>query len=189
MLLDLIKETRSYRRFAEEESIDDSQLENLINHARLSASAANLQPLKYRIVNTKEECEKTFKCLGWAGYLKDWDGPKKGERPSAYIIILRDIKGSRNVSWDAGIASQSILLAATESGLGGCIFASIQKERLMDALKIPETMEIELVIALGLPIEKVVLEDVNSDGNIKYWRDKNGVHHVPKRRLEDIIIK
>jgi len=189
MLLELIKQNRSYRRFYEDERIAETELEGLVNLARFSASAANLQPLKFRLVTSKQECEKTFKCLGWAGYLSDWPGPKVGERPATYIVVIRDIKGSRNVSWDAGIACQSILLGAIEKGWGGCIFAAIQKEELQKALQLPENMEIQLVIALGKPKERVILEEVGSDGDIRYWRDDNKTHHVPKRKLQDIIIK
>jgi nitroreductase len=164
-------------------------LKEVVNLARLSASAANLQPLKFRLVTSKQECEKVYKCLGWAGYLNDWLGPKPGERPAAYIVILRDIKGSRNVSWDTGIACQSMLLGAVEKGWGGCILASIKKEKMHEYLQIPENMEIQLVVALGKPKEKVVVEEVGPDGDIRYWRDDKEVHHVPKRKLQDIIIK
>jgi nitroreductase len=189
MLLELVKQNRSYRRFFEDERITETELKELVNLARLSASAANLQPLKFRLVVSKTECEKTYQCLGWAGYLSDWPGPKVGERPAAYVVIVRDIKGSRNVSWDAGIACQSMLLGAAEKGWGGCIFASIQKENLQKALSLPENMEIQLVVALGKPQEKVVLEEVGDDGDIRYWRDEQDTHHVPKRKLQDIIIK
>jgi hypothetical protein len=45
-----------------------------------------------------------------------------------------------------------------------------------------------LVLALGKPKETVVLETVGPEGDVKYWRDEQSVHHVPKRRLEDIIV-
>jgi nitroreductase len=188
MLKKLIKKNRSYRRFYEREKIDIRTLKALIELARLSASSANLQPLKYFLSYTPEINQKIFPCLKWAGYLRDWQGPSEGERPSAYIIILGDTSISKSFGYDAGIAAQSILLGATERGLGGCIVASVEREKLRESLKIPEHLEILLVIALGKPKEKVVIEIVGKDGNIKYWRDKKSVHHVPKRALKDIII-
>lgn len=189
MFKDLIFKNRSYRRFYEDENINNSFLSELVNFARLSASGANKQPLKYIISTNRDINEKIFSCLAWAAYLKDWNGPEKGERPNAYIIILGDKEISTSFGCDHGIAAQSILLGAVEKGYGGCIIGSIKKEDLSRLLMIPDKYEILLVIALGKPKEKVIIEEISSDGDIKYYRDENGVHHVPKRKLEDIIIK
>jgi len=188
MLKKLIQKNRSYRRFYGDEKISVKTLKSFIEFARLSASSANLQPLKYSLSCTHKTNQKIFPCLKWAGYLKDWPGPSEGERPSAYIVILGDTSISKSFGYDAGIAAQSILLGATEKGLGGCIVASIERENLRESLKIPEHLEILFVIALGKPKEKIVIETVDKDGDIKYWRDKKSVHHVPKRALKDIII-
>ncbi len=188
MLKDLIKKNRSYRRFYEDFKVDLETLEELIDLARLSASGGDLQSLKYILSYEKDKNELIFSTLGWARYLKDWPGPQEGERPSAYIIILNDTEISKNYWCDPGIAAQSILLGATEKGLGGCIFASINRDKLRVALKIEERYEILYVLVIGKPKEKVVLEEVGPDGDIKYWRDEQGVHHVPKRPLKEIII-
>ena len=188
MLKDLILKNRSYRRFYQEVAIEHETLRELVDLARLSASGANRQPLKYILACDPEKNALIFPNLAWAAYLKDWPGPSEGERPSAYIIILGDTEISQQFFCDHGIAAQSILLGATDKGWGGCIIASIQKDGLRQALKIPPRYEIMLVIALGKPKEKVVIESVGTDGDIKYWRDSDTVHHVPKRSLEDIII-
>lgn len=188
MLKDLILQNRSYRRFREKHKIDPQILTDLVDCARLSASASNKQPLKYILSFTKDMNEQIFPHLRWAGYLKDWAGPQPGERPAAYIVILGDTSISQNFYCDHGIAAQSILLAATEKELGGCIVASIEKDNLRKAIKIPAHLEILLVIALGKPGEKIVLEKVNKDHGIEYWRDEQDVHHVPKRALQEIII-
>ncbi len=189
MLKELIRKNRSVRRFYEEYYISLETIEDLIDLARLSPSAANLQPLKYIISNTPERNEEIFLHLSWAGYLKDWPGPEKGERPSAYIIILGDTEITTNFSCDHGIAAQSILLGARELGLGGCIIGAINRKGLAKALNIPKRYEILLVIALGKPKEEVVIEEIAPGESIKYWRDEKGVHHVPKRRLRDIILQ
>ena len=187
MIRDLIVKNRSYRRFHQNHKIETFLLEDLIDLARLSPSAANLQRLRFKICNEEEDNEKVFSTLSWAGYLKDWNGPKIGERPSGYIIILSTEKDIEKVACDAGIACQSILLGAVGSELRGCIFASVKKEKLQKLLKIPKEYTICYVIALGKPKENIKLEHVEND-DIKYWRDKNGTHHVPKRKLKDIII-
>lgn len=188
MIEELIKQNRSFRRFYQDEPVSLDTLKWLVNLARLSASAANLQPLKYFPANDPAKNAAIFSCLAWAGYLKDWPGPREGERPAAYLIILGDTEITKNVGCDHGIAAQSILLGAREKGLGGCMIGSIQKDRLRELFKISEKYDILLVVALGKPKEEVVLEEVASGGSIKYWRDDRGIHHVPKRRLEDIIL-
>jgi nitroreductase len=188
MIRDLILRNRSYRRFYEEVDIKLDTLREIVDLTRLSASARNRQPLKYILSCESKRNSLIFPHLAWAGYLTDWSGPSEGERPSAYIVILGDTEISRFVNYDAGIAAQSILLGATEKGLGGCMIASIDREGLRKVLDIPPRYEILLVLALGKPKETVVIETVGSSGDTKYWRDGKGVHHVPKRPLDDIII-
>ena len=188
MLRDLVIQNRSCRRFHQEVPIELETLKELVDLARLSASAGNRQPLKYILSCDPKKNDLIFSHLGWAAQLKDWPGPSEGERPSAYIIILGDTEISKNFQCDHGIAAQSILLGAREKGLGGCILGGIQKEGLRKALEIATQYEILFVLAIGEPKETVVIETVGTDGNTKYWRDSDNVHHVPKRRLEDIII-
>lgn len=188
MIKDIIEKNRSYRRFDQNHAIDRNTLKELVDLARLSASAGNLQPLKYLLSCEKERNAMIFENLAWAGYLKEWPGPSEGQRPSGYIIILLDTEIAKSPNCDHGIASQSILLGAVEKGLGGCIIASVQREKIRQALNIPGRYEILLVIALGKPVEKVVIEEVKPDGDVKYWHEEDGSHHVPKRKLGDIII-
>lgn len=189
MLRDLIEKNRSYRRFREDVPVGPEVLRDLVGLARLSASAGNLQPLKYILSWEPKKNRLIFPCLAWAAYLKDWPGPGKGEQPPAYIIVLGDTAVSKTFGCDHGIAAQNILLGAVERGLGGCMIASIQRNQLRDALKIPARFEILLAIALGSPMEEVTIEDTGDQGGIEYFRDENGVHHVPKRRLEEIILR
>ena len=188
MIEALVRQNRSCRRFYEDQPVSRETLLWLVNLARLSASTANLQPLKYALSWEPEKNAAIFATLAWAGYLKDWPGPGVGERPAAYLVILGDKDIAANVGCDHGIAAQSILLGAREKGLGGCMIGSIKRDQLRLALGLPERYDILLVIALGRPREEVVIDEVGPDGNIKYWRDEKGVHHVPKRPLAEIII-
>jgi nitroreductase len=187
-LKDLVLKTRSYRRFDETKRISYDILKGLVGLARLSASGANRQPLKYLIYNTREDCENVFPSVVWAAYLKDWDGPAPGERPAGYIVILGDRTITETFGVDHGIAAQSIMLGATEAGFGGCMIASIKRDQLRSVLNIPGKYDILLILALGKPVEEVILEEIR-DNDVKYWRDSNGRHHVPKRPLDELIIK
>ncbi|WP_430813258.1 nitroreductase family protein [Carboxylicivirga sp. RSCT41] len=187
MLKDLILKNRSYRRFHQDELVELETLHELVDLARLSPSARNAQPLKYFLSNSPELNDKIFPHLSWAGYLKDWPGPEKGEQPAAYIILLNDTEISANYFCDDGIASQSILLGAVEKGLGGCIIGSLNRLQLQRELRLSDNLKIVHIIALGKPKEEVQVEEMKED-NIKYWRDVQQVHHVPKRDLKDIIV-
>lgn len=186
---DLIRKNRSTRRFHQDSVISHEVLRDLVELARLSASGANLQPLKFLLSSDREKNETIFPHLAWAGYLKDWEGPEEGERPSAYIVILGDTEISKSFGCDHGIAAQSMMLGAVEKGFGGCMIGAVKREGLREALEIPARYEILLVLALGKPTEEVVIDRLPPDGSIKYWRDEAGVHHVPKRLLDEIILE
>jgi len=188
MIDDLIKNTRSFRRFDENVIIERKTLEDLIDLARHSASARNIQPLKYILSCDPETNGKIFSTLKFAAALKDWDGPTEGERPAAYIIVLGDTAISTNFWCDHGIAAQNIMLGARDRDLGGCMIASINQPKLRELLSIPDRYEILLVLAIGKPAETVVIEPMPSDGSASYWRDEQSIHHVPKRPLNEVIL-
>jgi len=188
MILDLIKENRSYRRFDEAKPILRTQLETMIEAARISPCAANLQTLRFYISATPATNQAIYPHIKWAGYLRYWDGPVEGERPAAFILVLAPRGSSQFHHTDSGIAAQSILLTATEMNFGGCIIASLDKEAVHHNLSLPEDYSIVMAIALGVPAEKVTLDDVVDPDDIEYWRDDEDVHHVPKRALKDILI-
>lgn len=187
-LKELVLQTRSYRRFHQTTPISLDTLRELVDLARQAASGANFQPLKYVLVANAALNARVLPCTRWAGYLKDWSGPAEGERPAAYVVILGDTKLGREFDIDLGIAAQTIMLAATERGLGGCMIGSLDRDALREVLEVPDQYKILLVLALGQPAETVVLEPVGPDGNIRYYRDANDVHHVPKRTLTEIIV-
>ena len=188
MFRELVTANRSYRRFLESETISRQTLLELIDLARLSPSGANKQALRYYVSCDAKQNERVFDALAWAAYFRDWAGPVAGERPSGYIVIVQDQANKMVSGIDYGIAAQTILLGAVEKGLGGCMIGNINKPKLEDALNIPENFEILLVIALGKPKEIELIDEIESDGDIKYWRDAEQVHHVPKRKLKDIVL-
>ena len=187
-LKELVERNRSYRRFHQEVAIPEQCLLELVDLGRLSASAGNNQPLRYMLVATPERCQLLFDKLAWAAYLKDWPGPAEGERPSAYILMLSDAEVKHPMGLDHGFAAQSILLGAVEKGLGGCVIGAFNHAALRAEFGIPERYEPLLVLALGKPKEQVVIDCAGPEDEIRYWRDEHQIHHVPKRRLADIIL-
>lgn len=189
---EIIARTRTFRRFVEKETINTATLHELIDLARLGGSARNGQPWQYMIANSPKFCEKIFPYLGWAGYLTEWKGPIEGERPSAYILCLLNknrLKGPESeAQFDLGIASQNMLLGAMEKRIGGCRIGAFNA-KLASLFKLPDHLQLSLVIALGKPRETVIIEECTGEDDIRYWRDEHGVHHVPKRSLESCLVE
>lgn len=186
---ELLIRTRSYRRFQENRAIDEQTLIELVDLARYCPSAGNRQPLKYMISATPEKNARIFPYLRWAAALTEWSGPGEGERPSGYIVILGDIGLAARFGHDAGIVAQSIMLAAMEKGIAGCMIASIDQEGLRQSIQPRKHLEVLLVLALGYAKETVVLEDGFQPDERPYWRDPQGTHHVPKRSLSEVLVE
>ncbi len=183
---DLAEENRSVRRFREDEKITEQQLLTFIDSARLAPCGANLQLLRFTPVTERRHCLRIFPALKWAGYLENWNGPEEGERPPAYIIIHAPIGERRHIPVDAGIAAAYIVLTARESGYGSCMIMSFDGKLLEEAAGTPDGYLPFLIIALGMPGEETVLEE--ADGDIRYYRDAQDRHHVPKIALDDLIV-
>lgn len=175
---------RSIRRF-QQKPIKLEILKKMVNTGRLAPSAANLQPLEFFIVNEKNLCDQIFETICWAGYIKPKWTPAVNERPSAYIVVLVNNEKNPWYLRDVSFATQNIVLFAESLNIGSCILCNINKESIRKILNIPNNIIIDSLIALGYKAEKSVVEDYS--GSIEYWRDKNEVLHVPKRKIEDII--
>ncbi len=175
---------RTIRKY-KQRAVPKEILVKCVDAARLSPSGANLQPLKYVIINNGELLKKVFKTLRWAGYLPDYQ-PSIEEMPMAYIVILLDQKVANSYGHDAGIAAMSISMVAYDEGLGSCILGAIDRKQLEKILNIHDNLNIVLVIALGYPAEKPV-PDKMKNGDQKYWLDEKEVLHVPKKEFEDIV--
>lgn len=186
---ELVTKCRSYRRFDGNCPVTKDTVLELLELTCYVPSAKNLQPLKYIAVCDPGVAAALYASLSWAAYLTEWPGPIEGERPQAYIVMLGDLTISHDVICDSGIAAQTILLGATALGLGGCMIGSFKRKKIRELLKIPDTLSLLMVIALGKPVETVVIDQMADHDSVRYFRDVNGIHHVPKRVVDDIVLK
>lgn len=179
---------RTIRRFKQKQ-IPESDLIRLVNAARLSPSAANLQPLEFIIINNKVIRNKIFAHLRWAGYIAPYGVPPANKRPVAYIAILvnRNKAQPKYVAYDVGAAAQSILLAAWEQGIGGCWMQAINRRRIRQILNIAQHNCLDSIISLGFRAESPIIEKYKT--SVKYWKDKRGILHVPKRDIIEVLHK
>ena len=190
MLKDLVKSSRSIRSFKADSVITENMLMEICSIARDCPAAMNLQPLKYRLVTKKEELDQMLENTRWAASLEQ-KLPPKGHAPSGYIVICHDtnITPQKPIFMiDVGIVAQTMMLAARERGLGGCMIGSAKEEVIRNILSLPESLVPVLVLGLGVPDETIILTDAE-DGNVKYYRDENNIHYVPKRPIDELIIK
>lgn len=189
--LDMVKKNRSYRGFDESRRISREELLELVECARLTPSAANRQPLKYDLIWQPEEVSAVLKLTRWAAALPERHLPDPGKGPTAFIVMLQEtewVKEAAACQRDIGIAAQTLLLAATEKGLGGLMIGNFDRAGLENLRQYPEHLVPQLVIALGKPDERIVLTEAETNGPVSYYRDEQDVHYVPKRRLDDIVI-
>jgi nitroreductase len=176
---------RTIRKFIQK-PVPKEILKRCVDAARMSPQGANIQPLKYIIVDEKELLPQVFSTLTWARNILGYKHASN-EVPTAYIVILLDTKIRDQPGHDAGIAAMSISMVAYDEGLGSCMLGSVDRPKLKETLNIPDALQIILVVALGYPLEKS--KSVELKGNdTKYWFDSEGILNVPKRRLEDIVV-
>lgn len=188
---ELVKRNRSFRGYDESYRFTKEQLEDYVDTTRYTASSVNMQPLKYFIAYEKEMVDTIQKMTKWARALPDLNLPYVGKRPTGFIVVCQDINISLNTGRfmkDVGIVAQTILLQATEEGLGGCMIGNFKKEEVMETLKLDDNLVPLLIIALGKPDEEIVITEIPESGSTNYYRDKEDVHYVPKRSLGDILI-
>jgi nitroreductase len=187
-LEEIVHKRRTIRRF-KQKPISVETLKKLVDFARVAPMARNVQALEFIIVENAEMRKKLFPLVSWAGSLPvDQRTPEKGREPTAYIIVLVNTKIKNvYVDFDVGAAVENILLGAVNFGIGTCWMGAINFKRIRKLFEIPEHYDLKQVISLGHPDEESVMETYKD--SFKYWKDADGKMHVPKRELDDIILK
>ena len=191
MIFDLVKKNRSYRGYNHSRKISEAELKELVECARLCASSVNVQPLKYYMAWEEDEVARIQAHTAWAKGLPDLTLPHPGKEPTAFIIICQDLdiaKSETRHQRDVGVVAQTMLLAAVEKGLGGCMIGNFSPKRVSEELSFPENLVPKLIVAFGEPDETVIIKEVRNGESVNYYRDENDVHYVPKRRLEDVAV-
>lgn len=183
-----VEQARSCRRFVENDPLDMADLEWLVECARLTPCARNQQVLRYSLVTAGPVRDALFAKTAWAAALKDWGGPRPGERPTAFIVVSLPVDAGRLTWVDLGIAVQTMQLAASSRAWGCCILASFDAETCRALCQIPEGLAPHLVLGLGKAAETRVVAPVPDSGSLAYWRDSAGVHHVPKLSRDQLVI-
>lgn len=191
MFKDLVKQNRSCRGYDKNRKVTFEELSEFVDYARLAPSSANIQPLKYYLVHEQEEVKKVQLLTMWAGGLPELHLPHAGMYPTAFVVICQDLTISKSIPQfqkDVGIVAQTMLLAATEAGLSGCMIGNFGTDKIQKTLGIEAHLSPVLVVAFGKKEENIILTEVEEGDSTKYYRDSEDTHYVPKRKLEDIIV-
>lgn len=184
----LVRQARSRRRYLHAEPVSPELVMGLVDLARQAPSGMNAQPLRYRLVIEPGECEQVFQCTNWAKGLRTGPAPTPAERPTAWVIILSSQPTTFDPGVDVGIAAQTINLGANAAGFSTCMLASVDRARVAAALGIPASLKVELVMSIGRAGEQVRMEEFVPGVQMPYWRTPDQIHHVPKRRLADVLV-
>ena len=191
MFMDLVKSSRSWRGYDETRKLTRQELAAFVDCARFAPSSVNRQPFQYYLACEQAQLDLIQPLTGWARALPEKRLPYPGKRPTGFIVICQNTLWDADLSRyqrDVGIAAQTILLAATEAGLGGIMIGNFSPAKLSEALRLPAHLTPMLILALGKPDEEIVLTEAAPGESLKYYRDENDVHYVPKRRLEYVIL-
>lgn len=181
----LLQRNRSYRGYDNKFVVRNDQLRSIIETATLCPSARNQQVLRFRPV-LSDEADKVLKHIRLGGALPELHLPFEGSEPRAFVVICSTVEESKYVDIDLGIVAQTMLLRATELGLGGICIGAFDHAEIREALQLP--YEPLLVLAIGRPDERIELEPCHEGDSLTYYRE-GGVHYVPKICVDDLIIK
>ena len=185
---ELVTKCRNYRRFDGTVPVSEGMVRELVELACYAPSVSNLQPLKYIAICDPSLVAALYPCLSLTDSPADCPGLAENDSPRAFIVMLGDFSVSSDFAFDSGIAAQTMLLGATASGLGGFISGFLEPEKVRKLLKIPESFSILMAIALGKPVGTVVIDQMGDDDSVCCFRDANGIHHVPKRVVDDVLL-
>lgn len=191
MIRDLAVKSRSYRGYDESRRVSREELLELVDCARFAPSSVNRQPFQYLLVWKKEDVDRLQPLTGWARALPDLKLPHSGHCPAAFIVICQNTEWDPDLKRylrDVGAVAQTMLLAATEAGLGGIMIGNFSPDRVARAMELPQTVVPMLIVAIGKPDEKIVITEIENGQSTKYYRDEQDTHYVPKRKLEDIVL-
>lgn len=187
-MMEFLRSRRTYRRFAQR-AVAPEILTEAVDAAHIASCGANRQTVRYCIVESPAAVAAVQPLVHWAAYLPREQGtPQPDEQPTAFIAILQDdrLPGANDV--DIGLALGSLTAAAWAHGVGSCIMGAIDRPELTKLLGLPEGLRLCYMVALGYPTHESHLVEIQ-DGSVKYYLDENRNYCVPKRGMEEILIK
>ena len=187
-MLEFLRTRRTYRRFAQK-AVPQDVVDDIVEAVRLSSCGANRQAVRLVVVNKPEAVAKVQPLVKWAAYLPPEQGtPKADELPTLYVAVVQDTSIPGDLATDTGIALANMNLAAWDKGVGSCIMGAIGRPALTRLLALPDGVRLCYMVALGYPTHASKLVEMQ-DGSVKYYLDENRGYCVPKRSMDEVLLK
>lgn len=187
-MMEFLRSRRTYRRFAQR-AVPHEILTEAVDAARMASCGANRQTVRYIVVESADAVAAVQPLVHWAAYLPPEQGtPKADELPTAFIAVLQDdnLPGASDV--DVGLALGSLTAAAWAHGVGSCIMGAIDRPALKELLALPEGVRLCYMVAFGYPTHESHLVEMQ-DGSVKYYLDADRNYCVPKRGMDEVLLK
>lgn len=182
----LLRKNRSHRAFDTSYTVAKRQLEAIVSVNDKLPSGRNAQTLRFRLLDAPGGGEDFCRFLHLGGYLPELHLPVPGTEPKAFIVVCSTESESPIVNIDLGISLQSMALKAVEIGLNALIVKAFNRQEIKEALGLP--LDPLAVLAIGKGTERIVLDEVHTGSDLRYYRDADGTHHVPKIAVPDLLI-
>lgn len=182
----LLHKTRSYRGYDKSYVVTMEELMKIVSVNSLLSSARNQQALRFKLITKDSGAELIIPEIHLGGGLPDERLPKPGTEPEAFVVVCGIKEEERYLDMDLGISLQSMALRATEMGLASCIIGAFDRDKVQTVLHLEHKPLV--ILAVGKGAESIFLKPVAEGESLKYYR-KDGVHYVPKLRIEDLILK
>ena len=168
-IMEFLKTRRTYRRF-EQKPVEPAIAREIMEAARIASCGANRQTLKYVLVQSPEMVAKM------------------DETPVLFVAVCQDESLPGCNDTDTGLALANMTDAAWAHGVGSCIMGAIDRPAIKELLGLGENLRLHSVVAFGYPTHKSHLVAMQN-GNVKYYLDDARDYCVPKRPMEEILLK
>ena len=181
----LFEKNRSYRGYNKDYLVTKDMLKRIVNVNTKIASGKNQQVLRFKLVTKGEEADFVLKNIKLGGMLPELHLPYEGTEPEAFIIVCTSAPETKIIDIDLGISLQSMSLKATEMGLNCVMICAFNKVNLVEYFGLK--CEPLAILAVGKGAENIKLKPISVEESRAYYR-VDGVHYVPKVRIDDIIL-
>lgn len=164
MMLDLIKERRSVRKYTAE-PVSDDDIRDILEAAMAAPSANNSQPWEFVVVRDDGLRQQLADTHPWSGMCAD--------APVVFVICGDPARSDHWVE-DTSAATENLLLAVTALDLGAVwigIYPRLERERhVREVLQIPDSIRVLCLVPVGHPAESKQARTQYDEARVHYDR-------------------
>jgi nitroreductase len=162
---DALRARRNVRSY-EDRAIPDDDLERILEAARRTPSSMNQQAWDFVVVTDRDRLHELARTWRYAAHV--------GASAATIVLVVpasEDGDERDTLQYDIGQVTMSIMLAATDLGIGSGHASVGDQDLARSILGVPEDRECAILIALGFP----------ADGRLRPLNRPN------RRAIEDVV--